>query len=186
MAHQRKLIRQAVAALLVSANTSAAARVSTTRVEPIQARALPAISVYTLSEQLDAAQSAQSAPRELTRELRLEVAAWVAHSDAFPVDDAMDALAEQIEAAMDSDRYLGGSAAECIYDGTEMQVVDEDGHSDPLIGIVTVAYTVTYRTSPAVIGGDIQDFLTVDAKQTIAGGVPSTAPTEDLITVRSP
>jgi len=182
MAHQRSLIRSAVAALLVNANTSAGARVSATRVEPHQGRGLPAISVYTLSESLNDDLSRLSAPRELTRDLKLEIAAWVAHSDAFPVDDAMDAMAEQIEAVMSADRWLSGTAAESIYESTEMQVVEDDGHSDPLVGIVTLTYSVTYRTVPAVAA--LNDFVTVDVIEKIAGGVSDTVPAEDQFTVR--
>lgn len=151
VAHPRKLIRDAVVAALTGA-TAAGTRVKGTRVEPQRNTQLPAIGVYTLSEEVDA-QSAGTAPRELTRDLKLEVAGWVADSSALPVDDAMDALAEQIEVAMDADRYFGDTAANSILQSTEMSVLEENA-ADPLIGIVKLTYTVTYRnfagvTSPA-------------------------------------
>lgn len=182
MAHQRKLIRQAVVALLISANTAAGSRVQGTRVEPHKKSQLPAVSVYTLSEPV-APESAVTSPRELTRELKLEITGWVAHTDGIPVDDAMDNLAEQIEAAMDVDQYLGGKAADSILEETEMQVIEDDGRSDPLVGIVTLTYSVTYRTAPAA-PANLDDFLSVDATQKIAGGVPSTVSPNDQFIVQ--
>lgn len=146
VAHPRKLIRDAVVAALTGA-TAAGSRVKGTRVEPQRNTQLPAIGVYTLSEEVDA-QSASTAPRELKRDLKLEVAGWVADSSALPIDDAMDALAEQIEAAMHADPYFGDTAGDSILQSTEMSVLEENA-ADPLIGIVKLTYTVTYR---AIVG----------------------------------
>lgn len=181
MAHPRKLVRQAVVALLTGA-TSAGARVDATRVEPHRKTQLPAISVYTLSEE-STPESATSAPRELLRIVRVEIAGFVAHSDAVPVDDAMDNLAEQIEAAMDADRYLSGAAGESVLERTEMQVREEDGRSDPLVGIVTLTYAVEYRTEPTV--GPLDDFLRATATHALADGLPGdTVPASDSFTVQ--
>lgn len=268
MAHQRKLIRRAAVALLVSAGTAAGARVKSTRVEAHKPGQLPAISVYALSEDTDPT-SADTAPIELTRHLKLEIAGWVVGTDALPVDDAMDDLAEQIEAAMAADYYitqaltvtavnhvtgrltipahglvtgsgpvtvvatgagvvpagirpsselfaivvdantiklatssanaLAGTALTFTTDGTlpvqlrigtvadqllastEMQVVEDDGRSDPLVGIVTLTYAITYRTSPAA-GVGLDAFVTVDVKQKLVGGVADTLIAEDTFT----
>lgn len=269
MAHQRKLIRQAVVALLAGAGTAAGARVKGTRVEPNKAALLPAISVYTLSESTTS-DSDMTAPIELTRELKLEVAGWVAHTDAHPVDDAMDDLAEQIEAAMASNYYLTlasaitaidhttgnitlpahglstagsqiaiatgaggvipaglsplaehwaivvdantiqladsiahalagiavaftgngtlplnilvGTVVDQMLTDTVMQVLEDDGKSDPLLGIVALTYSITYRTNPATAGG-LGDFVTADVKQELVGGVADTTIAEDTFTV---
>src|SRR5882724_2800579 len=110
MAHPRKLIRHAAVATLVAANTAAGARVKATRVEPNKKSELPALAVYTLGEQTDK-DSEMFAPRELTRDLKLEITGWVSHTDADPADDKMDDLAEQIEAAMDDNRYIAMALA---------------------------------------------------------------------------
>lgn len=183
MAHPRKLIRQAVVALLTDA-TDAGARVKGTRVEPQKKSQHPALSVYTLSEQVDQ-DSTETAPRELKRDVKVEIAGWVIHTDALPVDDAMDDLAEQIEAAMDGDRYLNGTAGESVLVGTEMQVLEADGHSDPLVGIVTLTYSVTYRTSPAAPAG-LDDFLSVDAKHRIVGAVEANQVDDQFVVQEAP
>lgn len=187
MAHQRKLIRHAVVALLVAANTAAGARVKATRVEPHKKSQLPAISVYTQHEVVDT-EASTSSPREYMRETQLEITAWVAHTDANPADDQMDDIAEQIEAAMEANRYVPSGADELVAESmlvsTETQVVEDDGRSEPLVGIIVLTYAIQYRTSPAL--GTLDDFLRVDAKQTPVGGIEDdTVPAEDLINVRS-
>lgn len=179
MAHPRKLIRQAVVAQLAGA-TAAGARVQGTRVEPHRKSQLPAISVYTLREPVDLDASAGTAPRELTRDVKVEIVGWVAHSDANPVDDAMDDLAEQIEAAMDADPYLGGKAGDSVLEETVMQVLEDDGRSDPLIGIVTLTYSVTYRTSPAA-PDDLDDFNRVGATHQIVGAGDDNAAHDEFV-----
>lgn len=184
MAHQRKLIRHAVVALLLSANTAAGARVNSTRVDPHKRSQLPAISVYTLSESTDS-DSAQTAPIELTRNLKLEITAWVAHSDELPLDDALDDLAEQIEAAMASDYYLSSTIAEQMLEGSVIEVAEPDGRSDPLVGIMVLTYAITYRTRPLEAGATpTPTFDTVDAKYPLVGGVPTTVPAEDTFIVQ--
>lgn len=179
MAHPRKLLRQAVAALLAGASTAAAARVYATRVAPVRKDQLPAIAVYTEDEEVDP-DTFQTAPRELKRDVDLVIEGYVAHSAAVPVDDAMDNLAEQIEAAMDGDRWLDGTAGESVLARTETGIADPN--SDPLIGVVRLTYTVTYRTSPTA-PTLTNDFNTVDVKTTPQGGVTDTAPLEDTFTV---
>ena len=156
--HPRKIIRDAAVALLANAGTAAGKRVTPTRIDPHKRAELPALSVYTLSEQTDA-EDADTAPRELWRTLKLEIAGWVAHSAALPADDALDDLAEQIETAMEADRYLGGAAGESILASTEITIRDD---GDPLVGIITLTYDVLYRTSPAA-PDNLDDFLRAGA-----------------------
>jgi len=181
MAHGRKLIRHAVVTRLTNA-TAAGNRVSATRMDPHRKSDLPAISVYTLREPTDPG-SSSTAPRELTRDVKVEIAGWVVHSDALPLDDAMDDLAEQIEMAMDADPFLGGAAGDSFLESTEMQVREPDGASDPLIGIITLTYSVTYRTIPSA-PANLDDFLTVVQSTPIVGGVADTVPASDQFTVQ--
>lgn len=158
--HQRKVIRDVVVGLLLG-RTAAELRVLASRVVPYRKNELPAISVYTLDETVDG-DSASTAPRELTRDLKLEIAGWVAHIPDGPlVDDAMDALALEIETAMDADPFLAGAVGDSILEGTTMAI---RGEGDALMGIVTLTYAVTYRTlapePPAL--DSLDDFLTAD------------------------
>lgn len=166
MAHPRKLIRQAVVALLAGA-TVAGTRVAGTRVEPHKKSQLPAIGVYTLNDPVDDDASSEV---EETHEVELEIAGWVLHTDAVPVDDAMDDLAEQIEETMKTSPYLGGKAGEVRLVGTTMEVLEDDARTSPIVGIIVLTYAVTYhidRAAPA----SLDDFRSVDAKHRIVGAV---------------
>lgn len=175
MAHPRTLVREAGIAALTNA-TAAGARVSDTRVEPHKKGELPAISVYTLREPVRQ-EGGDTAPRELTRDVKMEIVGWVAHSAALPVARAMDDLALDIETVMDANRYLSGAAADSVLEDTEMQVIEDQG-GDPLVGIVTLTYSVTYRTSPGV--GALDDFLRAKATHQLADGIPGdTVPASD-------
>ncbi len=165
MAHPRKLIRHAVVALLVGANTAAGARVQPTRVEPHEEADLPALGVYTLTDPVDDDASTQT---EEAHEVELEIIGWVAHSDQVSADDAMDDLAEQVEKAMKSDPYLGGNASEVRFRGTVMQVVEDDGRTDPTVGIVVLRYDVKYRSS-LVAANPTDNFNRVNATTRIVG-----------------
>lgn len=137
MAHPRELIRQYVAALLVSAGTSAGARVYETRVEPHKKSGLPAISVYTLNDPIDEETSSEM---EEVHKLPLEVVLWAA-------PDAVDTLEDQVKAAMRAAPYLGGLANDVTFGGSVMEVVEDDGRSDPLVAIDVLSYTVAYSVA---------------------------------------
>lgn len=178
MTHPRKIIRDAAVTLLTGA-TSAGTRVTPTRVEPHKKTDLPAISVYTLSE-ATVDDNDGAAPRELTRVVNLEITGWVAHVATLPADDAMDALAAQIEAAMDADPYLGGAAGDSILQGTELTIIDD---GDPLVGVVTLTYAVTFRTTPGD-PADPDDFLLAGVTTQVGGAGLDNA-VEDLIEVQT-
>jgi hypothetical protein len=181
MAHPRKLVRKAVVAMLTNA-TAALARVSDTRIEPHKKAQLPAISVYTLHDPVDV-EASKAAPRERKHDLELEVAIWVAHSETSPAVDQIDDIAEQVEAVLEGDQYLQGTASESSLTGTEIQIVEDPERNDPTVGIATLTYSVTYRKSPAAPGLP-DDFKTVDAKYQLVGGVADTVPAEDTFTVQ--
>ncbi len=185
MAHPRKLIRQAVVALLRGV-TDAGDRVQGTRVDPSEESELPALAVYTLNEPIDG-DSVQYSPRRLKRTLELEVVGWVAHKDSYSVDDAMDDLAEQVEMAMESNRWFGLSFVdESILTGTVMEVVEPEGRSDPSVGIVVLTYTVTYWSEPMLASATpTDDFLRADAKHKFVGSDDANRP-EDTFSVRTP
>lgn len=175
---QRKIIRQAVARNLLN-RTSAGGRVTTSRIEPYRKLELPAVSVYTLSEQVDS--SARSGLREITREVKIEIAAWIAHGPARPLDDAMDDFADEIESVMDADPYFGGAAADSILESTEMSI---QGEGDTLLGIVTLTYLVTYRSSPG--SASLDDFLRADVTTQIVGADADNAAHDEIVVQETP
>lgn len=177
--HQRKVIRDAVVAALVG-QTAAGARVTPSKVRDHRVIQLPAISVYTLSEPIDQ-DSMSRRPARLKRLLSVDVAIAVAHSEANPADDQMDAIAEQVEAVMDADPFLGGV---CGYDGlvlanTDIEINDE---ADPPVGVARLTYTVPYDFD-ATAEPVLAEFLTA-ASTTIVDGATEENAAQDIIQVR--
>lgn len=139
MPHQRKLIREAVKAALVAAGTAAADRVFETRLVPWRTAQLPAISVYSRSED---GITVESEPRVLRRPLSLVIEGVViANQD---VDDALDALSLEIERAMHADPTLGDVCGDSYLASVELGMMDVEG-ARPM-GAVQLVYAVTYRT----------------------------------------
>lgn len=171
--HQRKVIRHAIRDALLG-QTAAGLRVKATRVLSLRRSELPAIAVYTPEEAVDS-DSVATAPRELTRQMPVVIEGWVsvAGEDA---DDAMDDLAEQIEAAMHADPYFGETVADSILDDTIMEVVQE---GDRLMGFVALTYAVSYRTEAPEAPVGLDDFRTVHATHDVGG-----EPAEDQFTVQ--
>lgn len=138
--HPRQQIREAVKALLLG-QTAAGSRVSETRVVTYRSAELPAISIYIPVESVEPEESRNTAPRELTRTAQLVVEGVV--QQVGNVDDALDALALQIETAMHADETLGGKTDDSILESTDVTLT-EDG--DRLVGVVRLVYSVEYRT----------------------------------------
>lgn len=176
MASQRKAIRSAIVALLVSAGTSAGANVFPTRTVPYTALNLTAISVYTLEDNVEDS-SASTSPRELTRRLSVVIEGWV--DPGSSVDDAMDDFADEIEVAMHADRYLGGACADSILTSTVMESIEE---SDRELGWIALTYDVKYYTDApaAVVDDDMDDFVTAHATYKISDDANDA---EDSVTV---
>jgi hypothetical protein len=147
VAHPRELISQAVVALLIAANTAAGTRVYAARIDPHRKSHLPALSVYTLT---DPSSADISSEMEVGYNLELEIVGWFAHVDAAAALAGANALAEQVEAAMRADEYLGGLASEVIHTGTVAELVEDDGRSDPVMAIAVLTYTARYHTALAV------------------------------------
>jgi hypothetical protein len=186
MAHQRQIIRDYVIAQLIVANTAAGARVTNSRRDDYRKGDLPAISVYTDEETVDQEQS-NTAPREYTRDLTMDIVGWVFPGDN--VDNGLDDLAVQIEAMMDGDRYLGtippladtARAANTTLQSTKRAIRNE---GDTPVGVIKLSYLVTYRWFAPQAPTLADDFLTADTKYPLAGSTPDTEIPEDNFNVR--
>lgn len=148
MSHERQDIRAAIVARLIAASTGAGSRVSTQRARPLRKAGLPAILVYSDSEKVSEG-SAETSPRELTRTAVFAVEAWVA-AEASALEGAMDAIALEIETAMDQDLNLAhpstpatATASDSVLIGTEFGV---DPEGELPTGCVHLEYAVTYHT----------------------------------------
>lgn len=183
MAHQGKLIEHAAQAQLVDAGTMAGARVHRDRIDPFKKGAIPAIALYIPDEETDRPKSEDNTSRELTREADLELQAFVGGSDAEVVSDLMWDIQEQIENAFNADPYLGGTAAESILVKVSRELGEANGGSSPIVGVVTMIYAVTFRTTPLETD-ELDDFKRVKATHDLAGGVADSVPVVDQFNVQ--
>lgn len=176
--HERQAIRAAMVALL-KGNTDADQRVFQSRQSPVRDHELPAICLYTDSEVTEPA-SFKTAPRELERVLTVAIDAYIAapNNDADQLDDALDAMAVQIETALDADPDFDGSVFWSGLAATEFAVALEGKRP---IGVLHLEYTCVYhsdlRTAAADDARDI--FNTADVKIAVT---PTADPSENLIT----
>lgn len=135
MAHPREQIAEVVVALLVAAGTAAGTRVVSGRVDPHKKTGLPALSVYARK---DPTSDAGSSEMEDGHELELVITGWA-------VPDEIDDLADDVEAVMRDDPYLGGLASDSTLRGTVIEGKEDDGRSDPIVAIAALTYAVTYH-----------------------------------------
>lgn len=180
--HQRHLIRHALTDRLRN-RTVAEERVEATRMVPWRAKDLPGIAVYALVEPVDP-ESASTAPRELTRYLRLAVelaiqAGTVSQTDVR-IDDALDAGALEIEKVIAEDDTLGGTVGDIILENTEIDIPEPRG--EQLIGIVRLTYRATYRTLAHGAADNLDVLATVDTHYDLAAQQEDANQAEDLIT----
>lgn len=136
MSAERKAIRQAVAALLVG-KTAANARVFATRAFPLWDQdELPAILVYTETEDSSVF---DAAPKRYKRTVRVAIQC-VVRADAA-LDDALDDMAEAVENQIALDDTLGGLASDCRVTQIEMTVLGEGEQS---VGACRIMVDVDY------------------------------------------
>jgi hypothetical protein len=138
MAHVRKQIRDAIEALLVAGVPLVSGRVYGSRVYPLTDANIPALLVYTASEE----SGLQTMGRKtLMRDLSVSIDAYVRVTSNF--DDDVDAICAQIEGAIGADFYLSGLSKNTVLASTE---IDFDGEAEQPIGVARLTYDVRYVT----------------------------------------
>ncbi len=172
--HERQQLREAIVTQLTGA-TSAGARVTKTRLEPTRGAGLPCLSVYTGDEDVDPA-SRKNANRELKRSVEVSIAAWDLAEPNEEIDDVLDALALEVETAMDADCEFGGKAYSSILTRTEIGV-KMDGSSP--MGCVQLTYTCEYLTDLRIAAPE-DDFDVADIQYSLSGDQAAADQAHDL------
>lgn len=139
MAHVRHQIRDRIASVVTSGATLVNQRVYTTRVYPLTAANLPAITVYTGSE-TSALQTMGA--RTLMRNLDVAVDIYVRATET--TDDDVDAIAVQIEEAVANDFNVNGLAKSVVLTSTD---IDFNAEAEQPIGIARLTFSVSYITA---------------------------------------
>jgi hypothetical protein len=139
MAHVRQQIRQRIGAVLSSGVTLVGGRVYRSRVYPLDASKLPAITVLTGSE---TSNLMVMGSKTLDRTVSIFVDCYVSVKDTF--DDDVDAIAVQVEEAIAGDFTVNGLAKTVILQSTE---IDFSGEAETPIGVARLTYDVRYVTA---------------------------------------
>lgn len=141
MTHPRTAIRQKVAALLLN-RTGAGKRVWPSRVRHFCAQRLPAIGVYTVEEDSPVD---DVSPRVYKRTVTVLVEVLATADEGL--DDALDALASEIEAVLMADPTWGGVADDSSLEGTEIGFAAADEGERPFAALI-MRWGADYETRP--------------------------------------
>lgn len=136
MAHKRKQIRDQVETVLTGLATTGA-NVFASRVYPLKASNLPGLLIYTVEEE-----SEPGGSRAIDRMLSLAVEGHI-KTVGGAIDDTLDLIAEEVEAAIDADRSLNDLAVYAYIASTEIEF---DAESDKPVGIIIMKFSINYRT----------------------------------------
>jgi hypothetical protein len=139
MAHVRKQIRDAVATTVTGLATTGA-NVYKGRFYPINGGKLPALCVYTTSEQ--SVVNVFGSGRGTDRELQLVVEVYARSKTT--VEDTLDQIAVEVEEAIAADTDIGGLAKDIVYSSME---VDADADPEQTVAVARLIYAVTYRVA---------------------------------------
>lgn len=136
--HERTEIRRAAVARL--REELRGVEVLDSRAIPVSESALPAVSVYTLDEEI-AEESRHSAPRRFERaiSLRVECAVYAPED----VAGELDSLCLLVENALTRDETLGGLSADLYLTKTEIEFPDP---GQALLGAAILTFIVEYDT----------------------------------------
>lgn len=139
---------------------------------------LPAIYIFPMPAS-ESAEKFTEGPRELKRTVRIGVNARLFGKEDDIVD-RLDRIADQIEAIMEVDPYLGETAADCILSQTATDV-KSDGAD--VFGDIGLIYEVTYFTVQRESeSANVTPFEGIDAEiQTTDGIAGDTLPVETAV-----
>lgn len=132
MAHLRQLIRDNIVTTLTGLTTTGA-KVYKSRVYPVNEAALPALAIYTLSE--DLSYLTINPPRTIDRQLTVAVEMYVKAVSAY--DDTLDTICAEVEAALYADTTRGGYAKDTRISAFEADF-SGDGDQPMMAGRLTV------------------------------------------------
>lgn len=134
MSHARQQIRDQAKTTLTGLSTTGT-NVFKFRVYPMAAASLPGLIIYTKEEE------SERSGDGLIRVLSLAVEGYA--QATADVEDTLDDMAEEVEAAIDADPHLNGLAKDAILLSTEF---DLTGEGKKQVGVITLIFNILYKT----------------------------------------
>jgi len=144
MSHVRQQIREQFASTITGLSTTGS-NVFQSRVYNLEASELPALVVYTKSE--DSQPIVIGSSRTLERVLSLNVEAYVkANSNS---DDTIDTISKEVETAIAADTTLNNLSKDCYLESTE---INYNAEGEQPVAVMTMTYSIMYVTSESSPG----------------------------------
>lgn len=137
--HARQHIRDTVAATVTGLATTAD-RVKVSRLYALQPPTLPELLIYTTTEVVERVITIGQ-PRRINRQLELIIEG---RAQGAGMQDTLDTIAEEVEAAMSVDPSLGINAVDTQLQQTDYQL---DGDGKTAQGSVMLRYRIDYVTA---------------------------------------
>ena len=137
--HIRQQIRERVGTTLTGLTTTGS-NVFQSRVYNLEDSKLPAIIIYTKSE--DSELLEMGSTRTLQRNLSLVVEAYVKANSNY--DDTIDTIAKEVEAVMGADVTHNDLARDSFLDSTE---INYNCEGEQPIAVMTMVYNIIYLTT---------------------------------------
>lgn len=137
--HIRQQIRERVGTTLTGLTTTSS-NVFQSRVYPLENSNLPAIIIYTKSE--DSEPVVIGTNRLMNRELTLAVEAYV--KSVSNSDDTIDTITKEVESALAADITLNGLAKDTYLESTEITYT---GEGEKPIAVCTMNFIIEYCTA---------------------------------------
>ena len=137
--HIRQQIRERVGTTLTGLTTTSS-NVFQSRVYPLENDNLPAIIIYTKSE--DSEPVVIGTNRLMNRELTLAVEAYV--KSVSNSDDTIDTITKEVESALAADTTLDGLAKDTYLESTEITYT---GEGEKPIAVCTMNFIIEYCTN---------------------------------------
>lgn len=134
--HVRTQIRERVGTLLTGLTTTGS-NVFQTRIYPLQNTSLPALIIYTQSEESEP--QVIGTNRLTSRNLSLAVECYVKTASNF--DDVIDTICKEVETAIANDRTLNGLAKDCYIESTD---IDFNNEGEKPLAVATLVFLTNY------------------------------------------
>lgn len=141
MTHKRETIRNRATTLVTGLSTTGS-NVFASRVYPVESASLPALLVYLGSEDVDPEMDAMGTTKVVMAELNLEVRA----AQSANLDDQLDDILEEVQAAIATDRKLNGALIKRLdYQGVDGPEWIDEGKK--ATATMTIKYLATYEVT---------------------------------------
>lgn len=140
MTHKRQTIRENAASVLTGLTTTGS-NVFASRVYPVESTALPCLLVYIGPEE-----ATEGASMGNTKLIEAELNITVLAAKASGLDDQLDDITEEVQAALSGDRKLSGAVLRRLdYKGIDGPEWSDEGDKDH--ARMTIQYIATYEVT---------------------------------------